>query len=118
MAAFRELTHPELLELIGSRPSSRRDTLYARCRSALTPDVRTFWDARSAEIAAGIGSAGKMERYFALFRTKLLPLIHSQARGLEMMRTEGCRRSASASTNPPGTRGAGGCCSASSSRAR
>jgi S-adenosylmethionine-diacylglycerol 3-amino-3-carboxypropyl transferase len=85
VAAFRELTHPELLELIGSRPSSRRDTLYARCRSALTPDVRTFWDARSAEIAAGIGSAGKMERYFALFRTKLLPLIHSHARVRQML---------------------------------
>jgi S-adenosylmethionine-diacylglycerol 3-amino-3-carboxypropyl transferase len=85
VAAFRELTHAELLELIGSRPSSRRDALYARCRPALTPAVRTFWDARSAEIAAGIGSAGKMERYFALFRTKLLPLIHSRARVQQML---------------------------------
>jgi S-adenosylmethionine-diacylglycerol 3-amino-3-carboxypropyl transferase len=85
VAAFRELTHPELLELIGSRPSSRRDALYARCRPALTPAVRTFWDARSAEIAAGIGSAGKMERYFALFRTKVLPLIHSRARVRKML---------------------------------
>ncbi|HEX6640821.1 MAG TPA: DUF3419 family protein [Thermoanaerobaculia bacterium] len=85
VAAFRELTHAELLELIGSRQSTRRDTLYARCRPALTPAVRTFWDARSAEIAAGIGSAGKMERYFALFRTKLLPLIHSRARMQRML---------------------------------
>ena len=85
VAAYRELTHPELLELIGSRPSTRRESLYARCRSALSPDVRTFWDARSAEIAAGIGGAGKMERYFALFRTKLLPLIHPRARVLKMI---------------------------------
>jgi len=80
VAAYRSLSHPELLELIGSRPSTRRDTLYARCRAALAPDVRTFWDGRSAEIAAGIGGAGKFERYFALFRTRLLPLIHSRAR--------------------------------------
>jgi S-adenosylmethionine-diacylglycerol 3-amino-3-carboxypropyl transferase len=85
VAAFRELTHAELLELIGSRPSTRRESLYARCRSALTADVRTFWDARSAEVAAGIGSAGKMERYFELFRTKLLPLIHSRARVMKML---------------------------------
>jgi S-adenosylmethionine-diacylglycerol 3-amino-3-carboxypropyl transferase len=27
-------------------------------------------------VAAGIGSAGKFERYFALFRTRALPLVH------------------------------------------
>lgn len=80
VAAYRSLSHPELLELVGSRPSTRREALYARCRSALAPDARTFWDGRSAEIAAGIGSAGKFERYFALFRSRLLPLIHSRAR--------------------------------------
>jgi S-adenosylmethionine-diacylglycerol 3-amino-3-carboxypropyl transferase len=85
VAAYRELSHPELLELIGSRPSTRRDTLYARCRPALLPDARTFWDARASEIAAGIGSAGKFERYFAFFRTKVLPLIHTRARMAAML---------------------------------
>src|SRR5262245_21582912 len=40
VAAFRELTHPELLELIGSRPSRRRADLYRRCRPLLSPAVR------------------------------------------------------------------------------
>src|SRR5205809_6227752 len=31
VAAFRELTHAELLELIGSMPSNRREDLYRRC---------------------------------------------------------------------------------------
>src|SRR5712691_10724836 len=31
VAAYRELNHAELLELIGSTPSDRRDTLYRRC---------------------------------------------------------------------------------------
>jgi S-adenosylmethionine-diacylglycerol 3-amino-3-carboxypropyl transferase len=79
VAAYRTLAHGELLELMGSRPSTRRADLYRRCRNQLTPEVRRFWDARSSEIAAGIGGAGKFERYFALFRRRLLPLVHSRA---------------------------------------
>src|SRR5207302_6709995 len=78
VAAYRELTHPELLELIGSRPSTRRAELYRRCRPLLSTSARDFWDAHGADVAAGIGSAGKFERYFALFRRRVLPLIHSR----------------------------------------
>ena len=80
VAAYRQLSHPELLELVGSRRSERRPALYARCREALSPPVCAFWDSQPAEIAAGIGSAGKFERYFALFRGRILPLVHSRQR--------------------------------------
>lgn len=76
VAAYRELSHHELLELIGSTPSDRRPSLYARCRTQLSDKARVFWDAHPAEIAAGIGSAGKFERYFAMFRNRLMPVIH------------------------------------------
>lgn len=76
VAAYRELSHAQLLELIGSRPSTRRRDLYRRCRSQLDPDSRAFWDAHSSEIDAGIGGAGKFERYFAVFRRCILPLVH------------------------------------------
>ncbi len=79
VAAYRTLAHGELLELMGSRPSTRRADLYRRCRNQLTWEVRRFWDARNSEIAAGIGGAGKFERYFALFRQSVLPLVHSHA---------------------------------------
>src|SRR3954447_25819475 len=36
VAAYRELSHPELLELIGSTPSGRREALYRRCRGGLS----------------------------------------------------------------------------------
>jgi S-adenosylmethionine-diacylglycerol 3-amino-3-carboxypropyl transferase len=85
VAAYRELTHHELLELIGSRASSRRAELYARCRSALSTDGRRFWDARGVAIDAGIGSAGKFERYFALFRNRILPLVHPRRRVLDLL---------------------------------
>src|SRR4051812_26327676 len=76
VAAYRELGHGELLELIGSVPSDRRLTLYRRCRLRLSEQALAFWDAHPADVAAGIGSAGKFERYFALFRTRVLPLVH------------------------------------------
>lgn len=79
VAAYRTLGHTELLELIGSRPSARRHTLYARCRPALSAEARSLWDRRSDAIAAGIGAAGKFERYFSMFRSRVLPLVHSRA---------------------------------------
>ncbi|MGV8073459.1 MAG: DUF3419 family protein [Syntrophobacteraceae bacterium] len=78
IAAYRELSHGELLELVGSRPSSRRADLYRRCRPLISSDTRRFWDSHPAEIERGIGGAGKFERYFALFRTRILPLVHSR----------------------------------------
>ncbi|HLZ61074.1 MAG TPA: DUF3419 family protein [Ktedonosporobacter sp.] len=86
VAAYRALAHHELLELIGSTPSARREDLYRRCRSQLTPEARRFWDARSSAIEAGIGGAGKFERYFALFRERILPLVHSRARIKRLLR--------------------------------
>jgi S-adenosylmethionine-diacylglycerol 3-amino-3-carboxypropyl transferase len=79
-AAYRELNHPELLELVGSTPSDRRETLYRRCRPQLSGAVRDFWDAHPAEVAGGIGGAGKFESYFALFRNRILPLVHARRR--------------------------------------
>jgi S-adenosylmethionine-diacylglycerol 3-amino-3-carboxypropyl transferase len=78
IAAYRSLEHGELLELIGSRASRRRESLYRRCRGLLAPAVREFWDAHRHVVAAGIGGCGRFERYFALFRRWVLPLIHSR----------------------------------------
>ena len=79
IAAYRILDHAELLEVIGERPSHRRSALYARIRDAMPAEARTFWDARPWAIRAGIGSVGRFERYVALFRRFVLPLIHSAA---------------------------------------
>lgn len=78
VAAYRELDHAGLLELIGSRPSARRMELYRRCRPLLVPAVQTFWDAQPAAIVGGIGGAGKFENYFRLFRERVLPLVHGR----------------------------------------
>jgi S-adenosylmethionine-diacylglycerol 3-amino-3-carboxypropyl transferase len=86
VAAYRELSHPELLEFVGSRPSRRRPELYRRCRIQLSPETRRFWDARSGDIERGIGGAGKFERYFMLFRRYLLPLVHGGGRVARLLK--------------------------------
>lgn len=82
VAAYRALEHAELLELIGSRAAdgARRLALYQRCRDGLGEAARKFWDERPAAVAGGVGAAGKFENYFRLFRERVLPLVHSQAR--------------------------------------
>lgn len=80
VAAFRTLEHAEVLQLVGSRPSRRRADLYARCRGALDADARSFWDARAAVIAAGVGTGGTFEHFFHLFRRRILPLAHPRRR--------------------------------------
>jgi len=80
VAAYRTLEHPELLVLIGSRQGMDRLALYQRCRPHLGRDVQAFWDARPMEIAYGIGSIGKFEKFLRLFRRNVLPWIHSERR--------------------------------------
>jgi len=76
VAAFRSLEHAEILELIGSRQSDRRAALFRRCRGQLGSEARAFWE--SQDLSNGIGSVGKFERYFSLFRRRAIRLAHSR----------------------------------------
>lgn len=82
VSAYRVLSHPELLVLMGSRPASSitRISLYQRCRPDLSEHVRDFWDHQLNAIGRGIGGAGKFEAYFRLFRKRVLPLVHNRKR--------------------------------------
>lgn len=86
VAAYRTLTHAELLELIGSEPSDRRRALYRRCRPALTEQATRFWDERPGLVEQGIGAVGRFERYFRLFRRYVLPLTQSAERVDQLLR--------------------------------
>ena len=78
-AGFRVLTHPELLEFVGIRPSARRVALYKRVRPCLSAAATSYWDANAGILEDGMIAAGRFEHYLALFRRRLLPLIHSRA---------------------------------------
>ncbi len=85
VAAYRTLEHAELLRLIGSRPGDDRINLYQRCRSQLSDDAQRFWDTHQTDVSNGIGSAGKFERYFTMFRTRILSLVHRRRTVDELM---------------------------------
>lgn len=79
VAAYRTLSHGELLELIGSSSSNRRVELYQSCRPLLSPPARDFWDSMASGVEQGIGSVGKLERYLSYFRRFALPLAHGRS---------------------------------------
>jgi len=88
VAAYRTLLHGELLQLIGCVASDARPRLYGACRKHLSSDVRAFWDERPSLIAAGIGSVGKFEHYFRMFRERVLPLVHPRDAVRELLRAK------------------------------
>jgi len=69
MAAFRELSYPDLLEFVGVRESSRRPEMYGALRTRLTQESRIYWDGQREKISGGIIHAGRYERYMGLLRT-------------------------------------------------
>ncbi len=80
IGAYRALDHEAFLELAGSRPSDRRAELLTRALADTDPETRAFWMALTHEVEAhGIGGVGKFERYFRIFRTWMLPLVHSRS---------------------------------------
>lgn len=88
VAAYRALQHRELLELIGSNPCRQRMKLYRECRERLSPPAKNFWDEHSRWIESGMGGCGKFEHYFHVFRTQVLPLIHSRGRVRELLESK------------------------------
>jgi S-adenosylmethionine-diacylglycerol 3-amino-3-carboxypropyl transferase len=77
-AAFRELDYEELVGFLGVREKDGRLRTYEALASQLSPAARRFWDEHTAHVAGGIIHAGRFEDYFRIFRTRVLPLIHSR----------------------------------------
>jgi S-adenosylmethionine-diacylglycerol 3-amino-3-carboxypropyl transferase len=77
-AAILSLEHEEFLAFIGVRESADRGATYRAVARRMPDDARAFWDARPDEIRDGMVHAGKFERYFATFRHRVVPLIHSR----------------------------------------
>lgn len=86
IAAFQELSYDEVLTLLGcteaiqvkkNKHGKERIALYSRCRNKLSPQTKAFWDQNQAGIVMGIAHFGKFERYFGIFHTVVLPMVHS-----------------------------------------
>jgi S-adenosylmethionine-diacylglycerol 3-amino-3-carboxypropyl transferase len=87
IAAYRQLTHAQLLGFMGSTPCENRKDLYYQCRVLLKPETAHFFDQKCPELERyGFGGIGKFERYFRLFKTMILPCIHNKKNILELFK--------------------------------
>jgi S-adenosylmethionine-diacylglycerol 3-amino-3-carboxypropyl transferase len=73
-AAFRRLTHADMLVLLGVRAGDRQ-ARFDRVRDDLSPSARTFWDARRPWLTKGLLMQGAFERYYGMLRTALRMVI-------------------------------------------
>lgn len=77
MACFRCLSYKETLTLLGVRRGERLP-LYSRVRGYLSEEARAYFDSRPDIIAGGVIHCGKFERFFKIFRERIIPLISTR----------------------------------------
>jgi S-adenosylmethionine-diacylglycerol 3-amino-3-carboxypropyl transferase len=78
VSMYRTMGHAEFLELMGSRPSSRRAALLTQAVAGLSEQDQAYWAGLRADVIRyGVGGVGKFERYFRIFRRYVLPFIHN-----------------------------------------
>ena len=77
---FKNFDYEEMLEFMGVKNSSERIGMYEKIREKLEKDVRDYWDLNREAIETGLIHIGKFEKFFKIFREKILPLIHNKKR--------------------------------------
>jgi S-adenosylmethionine-diacylglycerol 3-amino-3-carboxypropyl transferase len=83
--AIRRLDDAALLAFLGIRESSNREDVWKLLRGELSSDARDYWDRNVDVIRNGVAHGGKFERYFRMFRTRVLPLVHGRRRTAELL---------------------------------
>ena len=77
---FNSLSYEEMLEFMGVIKSDKRVEKYDRIRENLDKEVKEYWDFNKEAIEKGIIHTGKFEKFFKIFREKILPFVHSKKR--------------------------------------
>jgi len=75
---FNSLSYEEMLEFMGVIKSDKRVEKYDRIRENLDKEVKEYWDFNKEAIEKGIIHTGKFEKFFKIFREKILPFVHSK----------------------------------------
>ena len=79
MAAFKNLSHGDVLAFFGISKSKERVELYNMIKKDLPEHAEAYWNRHLGLLEKGIIFAGKFERYFAIFRKFVLPLVHRRS---------------------------------------
>ena len=77
---FKSFSYKEMLEFIGVKISSKRIEMYEKIKVNLEEDVKNYWDFNKEAIENGIIHIGKFEKFFKIFREKILPFVHNKKR--------------------------------------
>ena len=77
---FNSLSYEGMLEFMGVIKSDKRVETYDRIRENLDKEVKEYWDFNKEAIEKGIIHTGKFEKFFKIFREKILPFVHSKKR--------------------------------------
>ena len=77
---FNSLSYEEMLEFMGVMKSDKRIEMYDRIKENLDKEVKEYWDFNKEAIEKGIIHTGKFEKFFKIFREKILPFVHSKKR--------------------------------------
>jgi S-adenosylmethionine-diacylglycerol 3-amino-3-carboxypropyl transferase len=84
-AAIRRLNADECAAFLGFRRSTDRRSTYEQLERDLLPRSLDFWREHLDDVADGLAHHGKFESYFALFRDRVLRLIHRRKTVLGLM---------------------------------
>lgn len=77
MACFRCLSYKETLTLLGVLRGERLP-LYSKVRAYLSEEALMYFDSNPDIISGGIIHCGKFERFFRIFRERIIPLISTR----------------------------------------
>lgn len=88
IACYKYLEYNECMELMGVFECNNRIELYDKIKNRLSDSTRLYLDNNLEIVEDGIIHVGKFENYFKIFRTKVVPLIHSKQVKDELFRTK------------------------------
>lgn len=78
MAAMKNLEYEECLQFLGINEMAGRQDVFAGIKGDLSQKSLGFWEQNLELIDQGFIHCGKFERYFHLFRKRVLAIIHSR----------------------------------------
>jgi len=78
IACFKYLDYENCMKLIGVLDADNRLELYKQIENKLPEEIREYLNNNIEIVEKGIIHSGKFENYFNIFRTRVLPLIHSK----------------------------------------
>lgn len=77
-AAIKHLSYDEVLAFLGFQACVHRETYFRKIKNDISPSARDYWEKHIDLLSQGVIYQGKFEKYFQLFRRRVLPLIHRE----------------------------------------